>query len=65
MLQNAINKLKGYFTVSDEHTKLEAFIVAGNPQSTYDVDRLEKQFYAQQSQSAGVYNHFTTGGTHR
>lgn len=65
MLNTIKNTLKKIFTVDEsyQHKSLEEFIIRGNPQNPNDIDMLTRQYY--NTQSAGVFNHFTAGGPHR
>ena len=45
MLAYFFSTLKELFTSPSYHDNLEAYITAGNPQDSHDVERLEREFY--------------------
>lgn len=47
MLTSIIEFFKAIFANPVLTNDLEAYIIAGNPQDTGDVDRLEREFYQQ------------------
>jgi hypothetical protein len=57
MLENIIKFIKNIFILPTVHDELEAYIVAGNPQDTNDVDRLERQFYESRRRQSMMFFH--------
>lgn len=57
MFTTIIAFLKKIFTVPSIHDNLEAYIVAGNPQDTNDVDRLEREFYERRRRQSMMFFH--------
>ena len=49
--------LRNAFKSNTLHDSLEAYIVAGNPQTSCDVDRLERQFWDQRQRQAQFFFH--------
>lgn len=47
-MKTIINFLKNIFAVDSFQSSLEKYIVTGNPQSSGDVDRLEREYYRKQ-----------------
>lgn len=47
MLKSIIEMFRAIFANPVIHNDVEAYIAAGNPQNTGDVDRLEREFYEQ------------------
>lgn len=47
MIVLLLSFLKRFFKSSSMSAQLEAYVIAGNPQNTYDVEALEKKFYQQ------------------
>jgi hypothetical protein len=45
MIKQILEFLKNIFRPDSLHDALEAYIVAGNPQTSGDVDRLEQEFF--------------------
>ena len=57
-----LDKIKNFFqqlTQPEHHNDLEAYIISHNPQTIYDIDRLEKEFDRLQN------NRFYFCGTYR
>jgi hypothetical protein len=54
MFKTIIEKMKWVFENREAET-LEAYIVAGDPQSTYDVERLHYQYQQQRAKSLYPY----------
>ena len=50
MLKQLIDFLNDILFSPKLHDSLEAYIVAGNPQSSEDVDRLEREYYDRNQQ---------------
>ena len=56
MFKSFIKFLSKLFATENFHNNLEAYIVAGNPQDSHDVDRLEREFY--QKRANRQHNYF-------
>jgi hypothetical protein len=50
MLKQIINFLNDILFSPRMHDSLEAYIVSGNPQTSEDVDRLEREYYDRSQQ---------------
>lgn len=48
MFVGFIKMLKALFEVQQPYSRLEAFIIQGNPQSTFDIESLERKFERQE-----------------
>jgi hypothetical protein len=57
MLASIIAFFRNIFSASKAYDNLEAYIVAGNPQDTHDVDRLEREFYEKRRQRSMMFFH--------
>ena len=57
MLKNIIETLQDIFKSRQAYDTLEAHIVAGNPQSSEDVEILERQFYEQRRNNMFTFFH--------
>jgi hypothetical protein len=55
MLAKMLKAIKGFFNGSSIQNNLEAYIKAHNPQSSGDVDRLERQFYEKMTQNRNYF----------
>lgn len=44
MFAGFIKMIMALFETQESHSRLEAYIIAGNPQSTLDVEHLERKF---------------------
>ncbi len=55
MFINFIKMIKALFGDQQSHSRLETFILAGNPQSTLDVEHLERAFEREECKRQSHY----------
>lgn len=58
MFRSFIAYIREFFRTPTYHDNLEAYIIAGKPQDSADVDRLEREFYNKRRQSITVFERY-------